>query len=142
METQTLNGNPNVEWKPGVKLKTSNVLTLQLSACPVSGGSSGTSYSHHQLSRTRMDQSASKQATCQRNSLTSPPWPHRQKKGDETREHGRVSDHLASNGCQTSHIAPKFLHGHNNPTDCRNRRRGVRVHGRYRHHNFNNSARH
>jgi len=31
----------------------------------------------------------------------------------QVEKHGRVSDHLASNGCQTSHIAPKFLHGHN-----------------------------
>jgi len=54
-----------------------------------------------------------KQASCQSNFLISPPRPRRQKKGDETKEHGRVSDHLASNGCQISHTTPKFLHGHN-----------------------------
>ena len=53
------------------------------------------------------------QASCQGNFLISPPRPRRQKEGDKLRESGWVSDHLPSNGCQISHTAPKFLHGHN-----------------------------
>ena len=93
-----------MEWKTG------NVLTPQLNTCPVSGETSGTSYSQHSLSRSRVDQSASKlPETFQ----THPQGLAHKRKGMKLGESGWVSDHLASNGCQTSHIAPKFLHGHN-----------------------------